>query len=91
MPIENIHDKWTSFGWDVIEMNGNDVNDIVRTFDQIDYDNGKPHLVISHTTKGLGVSFMENVAKWHHGVPKDEQYAQALREVKKRIAKAEME
>ena len=91
MPIENIHDKWTSFGWDVIEMNGNDVNDIVRTFDQIDYDNGKPHLVISHTTKGLGVSFMENVAKWHHGVPKNEQYAQALREVKKRIAKAEME
>ena len=85
MPLENIHERWTAFGWDVKEMNGNDIDDIVSTIESIDFQNGKPHLVISKTTKGLGVSFMENVAKWHHGVPNEEQYEQAVREINERI------
>jgi transketolase len=72
-------------------MNGDDIDDIVRTFDSIDYNNGKPHLIVSDTTKGLGVSFMENVAKWHHGVPSAEQYAVAIEDIEKRIAKVKEE
>ena len=66
-------------------MNGDDIDDIVKTFENIDFNNKKPHFVISHSTKGLGVSFMENVAKWHHGVPKGEEYEQAVKDVEKRI------
>ncbi len=89
MGIDDIGAKWTAFGWDVVEMNGDSMEEIVRTFDAMDFKADKPHLVISHTTKGKGVSFMENVAKWHHGVPTDEQYAQALQEIDGRIAKLE--
>ncbi len=85
MPLESIRERWTAFGWDVKEMNGNDIDDIIRTLDSIDFTIGKPHLVISKSTKGLGVSYMENVAKWHHGVPSEEQYQQAINELKERI------
>lgn len=89
MHLEDIRARWEAFGWDVLEMNGDSVEDIVRCFDSIDWKSSKPHLVISHTTKGKGVSFMENVAKWHHGVPTPEQYAQAVKEIESRIAKLE--
>ena len=85
MPIDNIHDRWTAFGWDVILMNGDSMDDIIRTFDNIDYNNGKPHLLVSDTTKGKGVSFMEGIAKWHHGVLNAEQCEAAVAEIKQRI------
>ena len=88
MAIDDIRTKWAAFGWDVMEMDGDEMADICRTIESIDYTNGKPHLIISRTTKGLGVSFMENVAKWHHGVPTAEQYAQAMNELDNRIKKA---
>ena len=88
MAIDDIRAKWTAFGWDVIGMDGDDMADICRAIESIDYGNGKPHLIISHTTKGLGVSYMENVAKWHHGVPSAEQYEQAMEELDNRIKKA---
>lgn len=91
MPIESIHDRWTAFGWDVLEQNGDDIDSIVETMGKIDYNNHKPHLIISHTTKGEGVSFMEGVAKWHHGVPNAEQFAEAEKEIEERIEKAEEE
>ncbi|MBQ3634028.1 MAG: transketolase [Bacteroidales bacterium] len=87
MPIESISDRWSAFGWDVKEMNGDSISDIVDTFESINFSIGKPHLVISHSTKGLGVSFMEGVAKWHHGVPDDEQFAIAKNEISSRISK----
>lgn len=85
MPIDNIHDRWTAFGWDVISMNGDSMDDIIRTFDNIDYNNGKPHLLVSDTTKGKGVSFMEGIAKWHHGVLNAEQCEAAVAEIQQRI------
>ena len=91
MAIDNIVEKWSAFGWDVKQMNGDDIDSIVETFDGIDYTNGKPHLIVSNSTKGLGVSFMENVAKWHHGVPSAEQYEVAIEDIEKRIAKAKEE
>lgn len=85
MPIDNIHDRWTAFGWDVILMNGDSMDDIIRTFDNIDYNNGMPHLLVSDTTKGKGVSFMEGIAKWHHGVLNAEQCEAAVAEIQQRI------
>ena len=85
MPIDSIHDRWTAFGWDVVSMNGDSMADIVRTFDAINYQNGRPHLLVSETTKGRGVSFMEGIAKWHHGVLNEEQCQAAVAEIEKRI------
>lgn len=85
MPIDSIRERWTALGWDVIDMNGDSMEDIVRTFHAIDYDNKKPHLLISHTTKGKGVSFMEGIAKWHHGVLNEEQCKAAVKEIEERI------
>lgn len=85
MPLDSIRERWTAFGWDVVEMNGDSMEDIVKTFDAIDYQNGKPHLLISYTTKGFGVSFMEGIAKWHHGVLNSEQCEAAVKEIEERI------
>ena len=85
MPIDSIKERWTAFGWDVVSMNGDEMTDIIKTFDAIDYQNGKPHLIISETTKGKGVSFMEGIAKWHHGVLNEEQCKEAVKEIEKRI------
>lgn len=91
MSLEDLPSKWKAFGWDVKEMNGDDIADIVKTIDYLDYSCGKPHMIISHTTKGLGVSYMENIAKWHHRVPNEEQYKIALTEIEQRIKFAEEE
>ena len=85
MPIDSIKERWSAFGWDVVSMNGDSMEDIVKTFDAIDYTNKKPHLLISNTTKGKGVSFMEGIAKWHHGVLNEEQCKAAVAEIEKRI------
>jgi len=85
MPIDSIRDRWTAFGWDVKEMNGDCMEDILKTFASINYFNGKPHLLISETTKGKGVSFMEGIAKWHHGVLNEEQCKEAVAEIEARI------
>ena len=89
MPIDSIKERWSAFGWDVIQMNGDSMEDIVKTFDAIDYTNGKPHLLISNTTKGRGVSFMEGIAKWHHGVLNEEQCNAAVKEIELRIKNLE--
>lgn len=89
MPIDSIKERWGAFGWDVIEMNGDSMEDIVKTFDAIDYENKKPHLLISNTTKGKGVSFMEGIAKWHHGVLNEEQCKAAVKEIELRIKNLE--
>ena len=89
MPIESIRERWTAFGWDVKETNGDAMGDILRTFRSIDYSNGKPHLVVSNTTKGRGVSFMEGIAKWHHGVLNEQQCREAVKEISERIAALE--
>ncbi|MBO6013194.1 MAG: transketolase [Bacteroidales bacterium] len=85
MALDSIRERWSAFGWDVKEMNGDDMESILDTFDGIDYANRKPHLIVSQTTKGKGVSYMENVASWHHGMPDEEQYQQAMAEISARI------
>lgn len=85
MPIEDIRARWEAFGWEVLDMNGDDIDDIVQVLDSIDTKSDIPHLVVAHTTKGYGVSYMENVAKWHHGVPTAEQYGLAVSELEREI------
>ena len=86
MPIDSIRERWSAFGWDVVTMNGDDMESIIQTFHAIDYTNRKPHLLISETTKGRGVSFMEGIAKWHHGVLNEEQCLAAVAEIEALIA-----
>lgn len=90
MALDDIRARWEAFGWEVTDMDGDRMEDIVRTLDALQ-DGGRPHLLVSHTTKGKGVSYMENVAKWHHGVPTAEEYTQALAEIDARIAQLEEE
>ncbi|MBO5686014.1 MAG: transketolase [Alistipes sp.] len=85
MALEPIAERWSAFGWDVKEINGDRMEEIVEAFDSIDYSNGKPHLIVSRTTKGFGVSLMENILKWHHGVPTGEEYQKAIEEIEARI------
>ncbi len=87
MALEPMRERWEAFGWEVFEVKGNDIEDIVNTFGVLNYSTEKPKLIISHTTKGNGISFMENGAKWHHGVPAEQQYKDAICEIEERIKK----
>jgi transketolase len=74
-------DKFRSFGWAVREIDGHDIHALTETLEAIPFEAGKPSVVIAHTVKGKGVSFMENNIKWHHGVPDAEQFARAMEEL----------
>ena len=74
-------DKWRSFGWDVREVDGHDHGQIATVFESLPLKQGLPSCVIAHTTKGKGVSFMENTIAWHYLTPRGEQYEAALREL----------
>jgi len=73
--------KFEAFGWEVRHVDGHNLSQLKETFDAIPFVAGKPSMVIAHTVKGKGVSYMENQLKWHHGVPTQEQYADALKEL----------
>ena len=80
MSNEPLDEKWRAFGWAVKVVNGHDYAALTEALSQ-PAEIGKPTCVIANTTKGKGVSFMENVAKWHHGVPSDPELKQALAEL----------
>lgn len=74
-------EKFESFGWHVIECNGHDINEIIDAFRMADNVNGKPVLLIAHTIKGKGVSFMEDDVAYHNGAMTKEQYELAVKEL----------
>lgn len=76
-----IVDKFKAFGWAVVECDGNDISQLRDILSHIPAEEGKPTFVLANTVKGKGVSFMEDVKKWHHGVPSDEQYELAMKEL----------
>ncbi len=80
MKLDSLREKWTAFGWDVRSVDGHDIDALIEVFEG-PRKQGKPMLVIAETTKGKGVSYMEDEAKWHHGVPSEEQFTQALSEI----------
>jgi transketolase len=79
--LESLTEKFQAFGWAVRSVDGHDVTALAEVLGSVPFESGKPNMVIARTVKGKGISFMENQAKWHHGVPNDEQYEQARREL----------
>lgn len=71
-------ERWSSFGWHVISVNGNDMDELDKAFTEAKSVKGKPTLILANTTKGFGSSVMENKASWHHHVPTEEEYAQIM-------------
>ena len=78
---EPITDKFAAFGWHVITMDAHDFDDIDRAFSEADSVTGKPVVIVQKSTKGKGVSFMENQVGWHGTAPNKEQYEQAMSEL----------
>ena len=74
-------DKFLSFGFNVIEVKGNDIASLVEVFNQPKKVKNKPNLIIANTTKGAGISFMENQVSWHHKVPSQSEYDLAIHEL----------
>ena len=85
---EPLDEKFSAFGWDVRHVDGHSIpqlSDVLGARPQ----EGRPLAVIADTVKGKGVSFMEDVAKWHHGVPSDAEYAAAIKELDQALARME--
>ena len=77
-----IDEKFESFGFNVINIDGHDFKQIIKAFDEARKVKGKPTAIIAKTIKGKGVSFMENVAGWHGKAPNNEQFVQAMKDLK---------
>jgi len=81
MPLEPIADKWTSFGWHVVSIDGHNYDQILDALDEARATKGRPTFILADTLKGKGVSFMENMVDWHGKAPKPEEAEKALREL----------
>lgn len=81
MPIEPVVDKWRAFNWEVFEIDGHDMRQIVDTIDRAQQVSGKPSVIIAHTIKGKGVSYMEDECGWHGKAPNDQEFEQAMIEL----------
>ncbi|MCL4832628.1 MAG: transketolase [Caldilineaceae bacterium] len=79
--LEPLADKFKAFGYAVRTVNGNSVAELTEALDQVPFEAGKPNLLLAHTIKGRGVSFMENAVKWHHRVPTNDEMVLAMAEL----------
>ena len=82
-PIEPLREKFLSFGLAVQEVNGNSIKDLISIFKKIPFEDHKPNLIIANTIKGSGISFIENQVVWHHKVPTETEFQDALTELDK--------
>ena len=80
--LRAIPEKFRAFGWEVVEVDGHDVEALLEAFATAQGVSGKPVCIVASTIKGKGVSFMENQAGWHGKAPNDEQTQQAIAELK---------
>ncbi len=85
MPIEPVAEKWKSFGWHVIEIDGHDMKQILEAYREAREVKDKPVFINARTVKGKGVSFMENEIGWHGVAPKPEEAARAKEELLRRV------
>ena len=81
LALEPFADKWRAFGWNVIEADGHNTDALTVAFDKAKNHEGSPSVILAHTVKGKGVSFMENNILWHYRTPQGEEYEAALREL----------
>lgn len=84
MPLEPVADKWRSFNFKVITVDGHDIGQLLEAYDEAENADRRPTIIIARTVKGKGVSFMENQSKWHGVAPGKEQYEAAIAELKKK-------
>ena len=82
MHQDSVEDRFAAFGWNVLSVDGNDINALNAAFDAAKTVKGKPTLVVANTTKGKGSPVMENKASWHHHVPSQEEYEQIMKDLK---------
>ena len=80
-------DKWKDFGWNTIETDGHDVEKLMDAFDKAKTAKEEPTVIIAHTIKGKGVSFIENKVEWHGIAPKKEEYERAIKELDEELKK----
>lgn len=85
MGIAPLKEKWQSFGWHAISINGHDFDEIAAAFEEAKNTKDKPTVIIAKTIKGKGVSFMENNAGWHGSAPNEEQRDKAVEEITKAL------
>ncbi len=78
---EPVVEKWRSFGWNVLEVDGHDYTSLLEVITRAHLQKGMPTMIVAHTVKGKGVSFMENQIDWHGRAPDAEEYRQALAEL----------
>ena len=81
LELEPFADKWRSFGWQVQEVDGHNHQKLQSELSSVPLQSDCPSVIICHTVKGKGVSFMENTILWHYRVPRDEEFAAALQEL----------
>ncbi len=81
MPLAPLVDKWKSFGWNVIDIDGHDIEAVQKAFAAAEAVKGQPTVLLANTVKGKGVSFMENNPKWHGTAPSKDECEQALKEL----------
>lgn len=81
MPLEPIIDKWKSFNFGIIEIDGHNMRQILEASDEVERIHDRSTVIVAHTIKGKGVSFMENSHEWHGAVPSTEQMVQARKEL----------
>lgn len=86
-----IPEKFRAFGWNVIEIDAHNFDELEAAYEKAKTVKGRPTVIVAHSIKGKGVSFMENKAEWHGSAPNDEQYAQAEKELDDAIAKLEVQ
>jgi len=86
LSLEPFPDKWKSFGWEVVEVDGHNHEEIFNACSNIDIPQNKPLCVIANTTKGKNVSFMENNVLWHYRSPQGDEYEAAMLELEKNDA-----
>ena len=79
--IEPLADKWRAFGWHTIEIDGHDIAQVVRAYDEAGAVRGQPQVIVARTVKGKGVSFMELNPAWHGVAPKPDELERALKEL----------
>jgi transketolase len=79
--LEPLAAKWHSFGWEAAELDGHDFEQLISSLQIVPFQKGKPGVVVAHTVKGKGVSFMENELLWHYRCPDQAEYARALKEL----------
>ena len=87
--IDPLEQKFSAFGWSVEHADGHEIDSLTEVLRNVPFESDKPSVVIAHTIKGKGVSFIENDRKWHHKVPSDKEFEKAMKELDQALMNVE--